>query len=497
MIHEGMCRSYDLMARGVMNMFNVDIARGLVVIEQRVRAVVGQRGWNAARKWLGGLVVSGVILGLSSVAPAEQPGEDPVLPGYSNYLSDRFCTACHVKAVDQHSQSFHAQSHSDPLFKGQYFTELLPKVEQEPELYEQEAKRCIACHSPIDSIAQDGRIVSEGQINTMLSGVGCSFCHTVAGYLGEAPGNGNYISNPDGDHHMLGPFMEKNDWHHVYSELHTKSEFCAICHNGSNRHGLEIKATFREWKNSIFAQNGIECQDCHMNAKGFLLDWRSVYEDGPAVNPADSFVRAPNRPKLYTHRFPGAHSETQIVETGDIALYIETEEPSISPGDPLKITVYIDNSGTGHKMPSGSAELRQLWLELVAYNGYKRIPIPAMSLRADAYDVSGNGPLDQKILGEDIPAGSRIYRAILVDNTGKRTLSSYDAVSVLFDNRLNAAELRKETYYFNVPDDIRGDITLKANLNYLPYPGSFARKFGLPKPATWNITSASKTLPHK
>jgi len=85
----------------------------------------------------------------------------------------------------------------------------------------------------------------------------------------------------------------------------------------------------------------------------------------------------------------------------------------------------------------------------------------------------------------------------LVDNTGKRTLSSYDAVSVLFDNRLNAAELRKETYYFNVPDDIRGDITLKANLNYLPYPGSFARKFGLPKPATWNITSASKTLPHK
>jgi len=477
-----------------MKMFKIDIAGEPVVIQQRVQWLAGHVYLNDTLKWVVRSVVSSVIIVLSSFALADPPAGDPVLPGYRNYFSDRFCTACHLKTVDQHSQSFHAQSHSDPLFKGQYFTEILPKVEQEPEFYELEAKRCIACHSPIDSIAQDGRIVSEDQINSMLSGVGCSFCHTIAGYSGEKPGNGNYISNPDGDHHMLGPFLEKNDWHHIYSELHTRSEFCAICHNGSNRHGLEIKTTFTEWKNSIFAANGIQCQDCHMNTKGFLLDWKPVYEEGPAVNPADTFVRSPNRPKLFTHRFPGAHSETQIVETGDIAVYIETEKPLVSQGDEIKITVYIDNSGTGHKMPSGSSELRQLWLELVAYNGDERIAIPAMSTRSDAYDISGNGPLDQEILGEDIPTGSRIYRTILVDKSGSRTLSSYDAVSVLFDNRLNAAELRQETYYFTVPEYVKDEITLRANLNYLPYPGSFSRKFGLQKPEPWRITSASKTL---
>ncbi len=27
------------------------------------------------------------------------------------------------------------------------------------------------------------------------------------------------------------PFIYENDWHHVYSEFITTSEFCAVCHN--------------------------------------------------------------------------------------------------------------------------------------------------------------------------------------------------------------------------------------------------------------------------
>jgi hypothetical protein len=37
------------------------------------------------------------------------------------------------------------------------------------------------------------------------------------------------------------------------------------------------------------------------------------------------------------------------------------------------------------------------------------------------------------------------YSTEYVDKTGKQTLSSYDAVNITFDNRLKAAEIRKET----------------------------------------------------
>ena len=145
-------------------------------------------------------------------------------------------------------------------------------------------------------------------------------------------------------------------------------------------------------------------------------------------------------------------------------------------------------------MPSGSAELRQLWLELEAYDGDEKIPIPILPMRADVYGIAGKGPFDQEILGEDIPKGTRIYRAILVDNTDRQTLSSYNAVRIIFDNRLNAAEIRKETYSFKIPGNLKGKITLKATLNYLPYPSSFSRRFGLPKVEAYNVSTASKEL---
>lgn len=444
---------------------------------------------------LKGTATIGVILVFASLAFPAPPLPESIQREYNRYFSSFACRTCHEKIVDQHAQSYHAQSFSDPVFKGQYFKELLPEAKKDPELYE-EAKTCIACHSPIDFIVLNGRIFSEDQVNPNWSGVGCAFCHTITGYDGESPGNGNYISKPFRER-VLGPFEEKSGWHHVYSELHTKSEFCGICHNGFNRYGLETKSTFTEWKNSIYAEKKIQCQDCHMNTNGFLTEGKSVYEQGCAVSPYSWIVRAPDRPRLYTHRFPGAHSKTQISGTGGITLHIETEKPVVSPGDEVKIYIFIDNSKTGHKMPSGSADLRQLWLQLEAYDGYKTIPIPAPSMGADTYDVTGKGPFDQKVLGEDIPKGTRIYRAILVDKADIQTLSSYNAVRIIFDNRLNASELRKETYYFKVPKNVKNKIILRASLNYLPYPSSFSRRFGLPIPEVFKITFTSKELPLK
>ncbi len=426
------------------------------------------------------------------VTSAAQPLGDS--PGRSkDYLPALTCQNCHDTIFDQYSESQHAKAFSDPLFQAQYFNEILPQAEKDPGVV-YEAKHCIACHSPVDSIKRKALITSKDQVDTDLSGVACDFCHTIKGYDGKVPENGNFISDPNIER-KLGPLKEANNWHHVYSELQTKSEFCGICHNAVNHYGLEVKSTFTEWKNSDFSAKGIQCQDCHMNLKGFLQEGKPIYGSGWAANPSGtSGVGAKYRSTLYTHRFPGAHSRTQISNALTISLIMEAEKPVLSPGDEIIIHVLVDNSMTGHKMPSGSKELRQMWLELVAFSGNKKISIPAVTTGADTYDVAGRGPFDREILGEDIPRGSRIYHAVFVDKAGKQTLSFYDAVKIIFDNRLNAAEIRKETFYFRIPTDFKGKLFLQANLNYLPYPSSLSKRFGLPKTGLFEVSSAKKEI---
>ena len=159
-----------------------------------------------------------------------------------------------------------------------------------------------------------------------------------------------------------------------------------------------------------------------MTVYGFQTGGKPTYGAGQAAHmtPGD----APVRSKLYTHRFPGAHSKTQVM--GAITLAIDAGSSSFSPGAEMDVRVHVDNERTGHKMPSGSSDLRQLWLSLEANIGGRTIPVPARpARRIDAHDVVGSGSFDQLLLGQDIPRGSRIYRAIFVDETGKPTLSSY------------------------------------------------------------------------
>ena len=407
--------------------------------------------------------------------------------GIEEYSPSSACLTCHPHIFEQHGQSMHEKSFVNAVFQAQYFNELLPQIRHEPELL-REAQSCSACHSPITFLKLKKHLSSREQVDPRMSGVTCDFCHTITGYKGENPGSGNYLSAPNPS--KLGPLKYEATWHRAYSELHTKSEFCAICHNAFNHNGIEVKSTFTEWKSSRYAKEGIQCQDCHMNVQGFLTGGKPVYESGNAA--AMPFREMPYREKLYTHQFPGAHSQTQI--TGALTLMIETERPAALPADEIIVHVLVDNSRTGHKLPSGSADLRLLWLDVKAYAGDKPLPALAASNRA-MYDIAGKGAFDQEVLGNDVPAGSRIYRAIFLDKTGKQTLASYMAKSIVFDNRLNAAEVRKESYRIKIPEDAKNPLSLSVALKYLPYPSCFAVKLGIARPVAVTIAAAQKEIP--
>ncbi len=391
------------------------------------------------------------------------------------------CKGCHDKIVAQHLDSEHEKSFTNPAFQAQYKEDLLPRTATDPRLYA-EASECIACHEPVTYATNGQRSVSLQEIDPKMNGVTCDICHSMTGYSGAQPQNGNYIVEPS--ERKLGPFKGEGDWHHIYSELQTKSEICAVCHETVNRHGLRTKATFTEWKESPFAQQGVHCQDCHMNVDGFLTAGKPRFASGKAASM--TLGSAPQRDRLYTHRFPGAHSKSQI--EGALTLAIEANLPNGLQNRTLALDVTVDNSRTGHSMPSGSADLRLLWMEVTVRIGDEPIGRPAVIVdpesldESSTYSLAGRGRFDSFLLGTEIPKGSRIYRAIFIDSAGQATLDSYNAVAKVFDNRLKAAEKRKESYRFTIPEGAKGEITIKATLKYLPYSSTFTSRFGLPLP---------------
>ncbi len=424
---------------------------------------------------------------LLSCTPSVEPDKPDPVAVMEDYQPAGNCKNCHLAIYEQFQESMHARSFENAIVKKTFFNILLPRAQENPELAG-EVSACIACHSPLTFARSGGGMSVLEDDGSALPGVDCDHCHTISGFKGDKPGGGNFISQPQ--QQKLGPLQFKNDHHRAYSELHGKSEFCGICHNRTNRYGLEIISTFSEWQQSSYAAKGVECQDCHMNMQGFLTAGKPVYDSGAVAH--GTMIHPEDRSKLFTHRFPGAHSETQVV--GAINLNLNATKRWLRPGQEMMIYVDVDNSRSGHKLPTGSAELRLLYLEIVADVNGRSIHIAANSLDREQFDLAGKGKFDAAVLGKDIPAGSRLYRAVCVDPDGEQSLFSFDAQEIVFDNRLQAGEVRREFYTFVIPKDVGKGFSLTARLYYLRYPGSLAEELGIEQAKPVELASASQEL---
>lgn len=158
---------------------------------------------------------------------------------------------------------------------------------------------------------------------------------------------------------------------------------------------------------------------------------------------------------------------------------------------------HIKNSGAGHKLPSGSSDLRILWLDLAVAGseGRKFAAKLAKSENRDVvdYGVSCSDADDQCILeGAAVPGGRRVYRAIFVDKNKRRASSFIDASEIIFDNRLDSGEVRSEKYFVRIPPEYSGKIQVTVDINYLAAHTSFTQRLGIPDFKNVKINSVKK-----
>lgn len=416
------------------------------------------------------------LLIFSSIALAN-PGVTPM-----SFTPSTTCKGCHPHIYEEYDVSMHNKSFSNPLFQAQLAKEVLPETVTSKAAVK-EAKGCIFCHAPILSMTSD--LPSSAELKPQEDGISCDFCHTLTGIDNKR----EYLSDPQGK--KLGP-IKSETWHSKYSEFIGTSEFCAICHNAHNRNSVEIKSTFSEWREGKHAANGTQCQDCHMSLNGYQdSSGKSQFATGKVAYLGGISQERKENSKLYSHRFPGAHSKTQMGAALKVRL---GGNDSYQIGEPYSFVVFVDNTRTGHKMPTGSTDLRLLWLEVTIRTDKGSFTIPASRADRSGYDVAGVSPFDAQFLSRDVPKGSRIYRTVFGDQRQKPIASSFDAFSILFDNRLKESERRMEQLSVNL-DKWKGlPVRIEARLMYRMYPTSLAVKLGIAPAVPTIMAEAEKTI---
>ena len=289
---------------------------------------------------------------------------------------------CHSFLIEDWQKSMHAKALSDPIY--QY------KLDEANRATDGAiGEFCETCHGPV--AVMSGEIANlETATPQSTEAVACDFCHQVTGTT-QPPANVSQTINPDGTKRAqwddsVSPFHATE-----YSAFHETAEFCGACHNVNHPvNGMPLEATYTEWANGPYAEEGIVCQDCHMTP-------------GPGVvkpYPGTAAGGGPQREHIYLMTFAGGNvalGDAQLAEERlQAAATLDIEVPEIvAPGEKVEITTLITNSGAGHYLPTGLTEVRQMWLEVKAVlpDGSEEV-IGTHEFGTILKDAEGNFPVE-------------------------------------------------------------------------------------------------------
>ncbi len=325
----------------------------------------------------------------------------------NTYTSSQVCGQCHRAIYEKWKNSMHAMSLEDPVFQTAY-------VQAQVSYGGQKARTCLRCHAPTVQYTKDWELTQE----VTREGITCDFCHTISGVD---------LSTPEKPYAITigkvkrGPLKQATPTvHHAEnSDLHTRSEFCAGCHEFNGPRGVVVLGTYSEWKSSPYPQEGKQCQDCHMPVTGAAVVRREVQAKTSRAN---------------LHDLQGGHSEEQVRKAADVEILAVNRN-----GDHLDVEVAVTNVGSGHMIPTGIPS-RTLVLEIVA---------------SDKHGVT-------------LEKVRTVFKKVLADSTGRTLVSDCDllcqASQVVSDNRIAPRETRKVITSVLVPRT--SEVTIEAKLFY-------------------------------
>lgn len=324
-----------------------------------------------------GLIYSPVIFGLRDdfkeavpfhAAPAGIPG-----------IRAGDCGVCHGEIYEEWKSSYHAKSFVDPFFQAFW--------RKDKEIW-----ICLNCHAPL--VNQQPFLIrglKGGSVTRPLKepnpdydeafrkeGITCAVCHLRDGVI-------------------LGPYEDSKAPHPTkYDPRFRTTEICYTCHQVPGGpfqfYNGGPCATYFEFEGNPWAEKGYICQTCHMPEVV-----RAVATGGP--------IRKGRR-----HLWQGGHFPEMVKRA--VTVEVKGDKKGYAQGERALFTLTLENSGAGHRIPTGDPD---------------RFFI--VSFRV----VDGEG----KVLKEKTHAIGRwiLWKPIIVEVYGNRP-SPFEKLSYDFDYRI-------------------------------------------------------------
>lgn len=419
-----------------------------------------------------------LIIAQASGAPDSADDKLGAFP-YDRFERPQACATCHVDIARQHEQAMMSQAYIHEWDEIEYFNLALPHADRDPSM-EGVRAGCNGCHAPLAYLAGDIVPQPPSAGTRANEGVSCDLCHSITGFEGEVPVNYNWVVSPGKV--KQGPRQGRISPHHetVENPFLRSGEFCGTCHNEMNDWGLYVKSTHLEWKEGPHGRAGIVCQDCHM----------------PPSN-GRSAIMGEELPDVRQHLFHGAHDPGKLA--GVIEVRIHPDAREVEWGDQVQLTAVLVNAKAGHKVPSGSAEERVLWLHVEATDAEGRVyhlPVDEKDFEGEAYTIASETALAYQDIGEIlgipdfaglkrdgvVPAGDRIFRLPYLDPKGRMTICQWNTAAFGPDNRLAPLKAVSETFTWQLPDDLAdGEVTVTARVFYSRIVSSAAEYLKVPE----------------
>ena len=370
--------------------------------------------------------MSVVVVGCGNGEPAE---ETRVLPREA-LLDPATCKECHEQHYDEWAGSMHAYASIDPVFRA-----MNARGQREAQI----GNFCVNCHAPMAvREAQSSEPIDIDQVPEQLQGVTCYFCHNVE----SVDGTHNNPLTVANDQTMRGQIKNpvKNSAHRsAYSpfvdrETKEGSSACGACHDIETPsppapRPVFLERTFSEWQTTLFAET-TSCASCHMAKE---LD--SLIATAPGVV---------TRPHRSSHTFPGvdlaldpfrdeARQLKSVTEFLDTSIHARLCVQYLPNGSRFK--VQLDNNIVGHNWPSGAAQDRRAWVEVIAYGANGEV-IYSSGVVPDGGDITKLDDPDLWLLRDILrdEQGNEVHMFWEASEVVKRTIPG-SVTTVLTDPR--------------------------------------------------------------
>lgn len=416
-----------------------------------------------------------ILLALPLLADEDQHGKIP----YEKFESAKACATCHTGIARQHEQAMMSQAYVHAWDEIEYFELAVPHAKKEPKVAGVK-DGCNGCHTPMAFVAGDTPPPLPSKGSRANEAVTCDVCHTITAIKGDIPFNFNHVISPGRVKQGPRPGLKSPHHETVENPLLRTAEFCGTCHNEKSPFDTWVKATHLEWKESPQAKSGIVCQDCHM----------------PPSKSASAAMGS-QLPDMREHLFHGAHDHGKLVGSVEVRLHPMVREAE--PGEKVKLTAVVVNAKAGHKIPTGSAEERVVWLDVVATDAKGRtyhLPVDPKNFPGEEYTIASSTALAYQDIGEirdipdfpglkrdgDVPAGDRIFRLPYLDPKGRMTIAQWNTASFGPDYRLAPLAAVSESFTWALPQDVPpGEVTITARVFYSKLVSSVAEHLKVPK----------------